>query len=150
MKKMRFCNHCGRLYDERDGGRCTCQREKREYKHASFYDGKGWRALSRFIRVRDFGQDRLAMYFTKFKPEGKLQQRLFDYLIDAQGNPRRLGGGLVVHHIVPREDDATIEYEADNLISLNTHTHEYVHALYGKNKNELEVFLRQVVKAPLP
>ena len=149
---MRFCNRCGRLYDE-NKGKCQCQKNvKREYKHNNFYDRPAWRKLSSYIRVRDFNMDRLALYLAKTgEKDDKTYKLLRDYLIDAYGNVRRLGGAIVVHHIVPREEAYDKQYDIDNLISLNTHTHEYVHQLYCTNhRDDVQRILRDAVQAVLP
>ncbi len=147
---MKFCNHCGRLYDDRDGGKCNCRREKREYRHVKFYDTPGWRALSRFVKTRDYLSDRLAMYFMKFEPVNDIERKLRDYLIDAQGQARQMDGVLIVHHILEREKEPGRAYDQDNLISLNYHTHEYVHQLYNTNKSTVQDLLFKAVRAELP
>lgn len=154
---MRFCNHCHKLYDERSGP-CRCRsKQKRVYSHDNFYDGKAWRALSNYIRMRDYNMDRLALYFflrtetpaDAFKTQG-VYKLLYDYLIDATGQMRRFPGGLVVHHIIPRKENYSLQYDINNLITLNTHTHEYIHQLYGQGKQaECEAILRAAVQADL-
>lgn len=147
---MKFCNHCGRLYEDRDGGKCRCRREKREYRHAKFYDTPGWRALSRFVKTRDYLSDRLAMYFMKYEPANDVEKKLRDYLIDAQGQARKLDGVLIVHHILEREKEPGRAYDQENLITLNYHTHEFVHQLYNTNKSAVQDLLFKAVKAELP
>lgn len=163
---MRYCNHCHKLYDERTG-KCPCRKTVRSpYRHSDFYDGKHWRALSNYIRIRDYDMDRLALYFFRnnffnigeFRTETPVDafnrsgvyKLLYDYLIDATGQMRALGGGLVVHHITPRKENYSLQYDPDNLITLNTHTHEYIHQLYDHGKQEeVERLLREAVKANL-
>lgn len=147
---MKFCNHCGRLYDDRDGGKCSCRREKREYRHIKFYDTPGWRALSRFIKTRDYLHDRLAMYFMKYEPANDVEKKLRDYLINAQGQARQMGGVLIVHHIIEREKEPGRAYDQENLITLEYHTHEYVHQLYNTNKTTVQDLLFKAVRAELP
>lgn len=147
---MRYCNHCHKLYDERKG-KCPCRKtEKRVYKTDSFYTGKAWRALSNYIRMRDYNMDRLALYlFRSGTPADGLSvyKLLYDYLIDVTGNIRTLGGSLVVHHIVPRNENYTLQYDVDNLITLNSHAHEFIHQLYSTGKQEeVMAILREAVK----
>lgn len=147
---MKFCNHCGRLYD---GTRCSCRRDNtKKLYHKSFYDSPAWRKLANYIRVRDYNMDRLSLFLSKkgLKEEG-VYKLLHDYLIDAYGEIRRHSGAIVVHHIVPREENYSMQYDVDNLISLNTHVHEYVHQLYGtKHKEEVQNILREAVHETLP
>lgn len=146
----KFCNHCGRLYETK----CTCRKEKRNYKHINFYDSTAWRSLSNFIRTRDYDLCRLAFYMQKhpYNPEtcSGVYKLLYDYLIDAYGQIRSHGGGinnkLIVHHIVPREDDYSLQYVAENLITLDYHTHEFIHQLYNtKHKKEVQQILKDVI-----
>lgn len=142
----KICNHCGRIYTDR----CNCRKEKRTYNRDSFYDSPAWRSLSRFIRMRDYEQDRLCLYLMKTgRPDGGIAQRLYDYCIDTAGTPR-YRDRLLVHHIVPREDDRTLEYSVDNLITVGNTVHEYIHQLYAQHGQEVQDILRQAVGASLP
>ena len=147
----RICNHCGRLYD---GPKCGCRvkREAGTKYHNSFYDSTAWKAVSRFVRVRDFNMDRLALYFRRIgRPEHGVGVRIYDYVIDAStGEIRRLPGGLVVHHIIPRDEDSSKQYDTDNLISLNSSVHEFIHKLYNTDKEAVQNILREAVKTVLP
>ena len=148
-KPLKFCNHCGRLYS---GTRCSCRKnEKRIYKHDSFYNSKHWVQLSKFIKSRDYLQDRLVMYFMKTgKPENILWQHVYNYVIDATEQPRFTGERLIVHHIVPREDDYSKQYSVDNLITVSNSVHEYIHALYIGNKDSIQQLLSKAVAEELP
>lgn len=149
---MRICNHCGRMYDEHLGG-CSCRtKEKRTYKHIGFYDSTAWRSLSRYIRMRDYEQDRLCMYLMKAgRPkESCIMQRLYDYCIDVTGLPRYRDDRLIVHHIVPREDDYSRQYDVTNLLTVGNAVHEYIHQLYLHHKKETQGILQDAVMASLP
>lgn len=149
---LKFCNHCGRLYKTK----CVCQREKKKENHNNFYSTSYWRQVSDSIKIRDFKLDRLQLFMQR--PElasisirnTKTYNLLHDYLIDVYGNARRFSGSLVVHHIIPIEDDYELRYTTDNLITLNYHTHEYVHQLYKQNKDEVQNILVEAVEANLP
>ena len=149
----KFCNHCHRLYE---GDRCNCRRDttaKRNIYHKKFYDTPAWRSLSRYIRTRDYNMDRLCLYFSRRgRPESKVGVRLHDFLMDATtGQARAFPGVLLVHHIVPREEDYKRQYEIDNLITLNSTVHEYIHQLYGTpDKAEVQRILQDAVQATLP
>lgn len=147
--ERKFCNHCGRLYTDK----CTCIKDKvkKEYKtRENFYDRKEWRKLSLNVRIRDFNIDRLQLYFCKFKPEGNIEKQLYDFLMDTNNQPRSFDGRIVVHHIEPLEDDWKKRLQGDNLISLNYHTHEYVHQLYFNHKEAVQALLKKAVQAELP
>lgn len=154
---LRICNHCGRMYDEHLGG-CSCRtKEKRTYKHENFYDSPRWKALARMIKVRDFCTDRLALYLSRSESpqdaseDARTYKLLRDYLIDVYGNSRRLSERLICHHIIPREDDYSLQYNVDNLISVSNDSHEYIHQLYSQGKQEqVQCILRHAVQATLP
>lgn len=56
----------------------------------------------------------------------------------------------LVHHIVEVEEDSTLVYSADNLISLCESCHQQVHAEYRNgNKTELQTKLRTLTKTPV-
>ena len=115
--------------------------------------------LSKMIRVRDYCSDRLSMYlFRSEMPQDVSEDAvtyklLHDFLIDVTGNERRfsdrfLSNRLICHHIVPRQDDYSLQYDADNLITLSFHTHEYVHQLYAHGrKDKVQTILRNAVRA---
>lgn len=147
---QKICNHCGRLYTDV----CPCKaarRRKYEYKSDDFYNSKAWRSLSRYIRQRDLNSDRLAMYlslsgaYRQVNIPGHIKT-LVDYLILPGGAIRRLSGLIVVHHIIPREDDRSLWYVVDNLISLRHDVHEYIHQLYKTEaKCDIQELLREAV-----
>ena len=148
---LKFCNHCHRLYDSEKG--CSCKKEKREYQHDNFYDTPAWRTLSRYIRTRDFNLDRLQLYFMRKgkQEQNKAYMSLYNFCIDANNQPRKFTGSLLVHHIVPREEEPKLAYKENNLITLNTHTHEYVHQLYTtENKQDVQTILKSAVRCILP
>lgn len=149
--ERRFCNHCGRLYE---GERCSCRRDKppktKSKVRENFYESKAWRKMSYNIRIRDFNMDRLQLYFNKYKPENRIEKMLFDYLIDSNGAGRNFTGRIIVHHIKEIESDWQNRLNEDNLISLNFHTHEYIHQLYFDFKEDVQALLFKAVNADLP
>ena len=152
--EKRFCNRCGKLLNI--GEKCTCKLDvklvnKDNSYHNTFYDSLSWRKLREAVKQRDYNQDRLQLYFVKKgRPEAGVIQQLYDFCIDAYGTPRRFNGRLLVHHIVPREDNYNLQYEKDNLISLNYYVHEYVHELYRNNKTVIQNLLHSAVAETLP
>ena len=116
MVMKKFCNRCGRLIEADEV--CVCRKNvKREYRHIDFYDGKAWRKLSSYIKVRDYMQDRVQLYFGKYQPVGDIEQIIYGYVMDAYGQPRRFGNKLITHHIVPREDNYSLQYYNNYTIS---------------------------------
>lgn len=153
---MRFCSHCGRLYDE-NIGKCSCRKnDKPKYKKEGFYESVRWKKLAKFIKVRDLCLDRLALYLLRSdtvqneNENESVYKMLHDYLIDVDGRIR-YEGKLICHHIVPREDDYNKQWQADNLITVNFFAHEFIHLLYlrGKKK-EVQQILVNAVQATLP
>ena len=150
----KICNYCGKVYIDK----CPCRKhkEKRKYSHDNFYDTKAWRRVADTVRERDYYMDRLALYFLKKKPTDATEdtgtyKTLHTFLIDAYGNVRRHGGALLVHHIIPREEQPEKQYDINNLISLNFHTHEFIHQLYNTcRRDEVIAILQAAVEATLP
>lgn len=145
---MKFCNHCGRLYEDK----CICRKNiKREYVHNNFYDSNGWKSCSRFVRVRDFNLDRLQMYFTKYKPENKTEQNIYNFVMDVNGNPRQFSKRLIVHHVKELESNFSERFNVDNLITLDNTVHEYIHKLYCSDEEDtVKALLFKAIKAELP
>lgn len=152
---MKFCNYCGRLYDEQKG-LCPCRPKKeREWNnkyHKAFYDTKRWRKIRETIKARDFNMDRLQLYFSKTgRPKVKsIEQQIYDYVMDASDVPRKFEGTYIVHHIVPREDNYSLQFNEHNLITLNTYTHEYIHMMYKHCKESVQQLLTKAVDTVLP
>ena len=150
----KICNRCGRLFEDI----CPCRKDiKREYGHDSFYDGKHWKAISRSIKQRDFYCDRLALYLVRSKlPQDASENEyiyklLHGYLIDASGEIRYNSGRLLVHHIIEKTEDASLQYTTGNLITLNFYVHEFIHQLYKTpNKADVQLILKHAVEAVLP
>lgn len=165
----RICNRCGRLYNAEEGCNCNATKraiaERRKYydktKRDSWYNSKAWRATSRTVRARDYNTDRIAMYLfhiravgyelavARFKDKGWYQV-LADHFTAESCGIKRAGELLVVHHIIPREDDKNRWYDTDNLITIYSSTHELIHSLYNtSSKKEVQDFLLSVVQYDL-
>lgn len=151
----KICNRCGRLYENI----CPCRKDtKREYMHDTFYDTGHWKAISRTVKQRDFYSDRLALYLIRSDmPQNANENEytyklLHGYLIDATGEERHMNKGrLLVHHIVSKEEDSSLQYVLDNMITLNFYAHEFIHQLYKTpNKEDVQTILRNAVAATLP
>lgn len=144
----KICNRCGKFYTD------VCPCKKRTYAPTNeFYTTKSWRSLSKFVRQRDMNTDRLSLYlaslYKKFGRDGLegITRSLADYLLTPSGLPKNCHDVLVVHHIVPRDEDEKLLLSADNLITLWHSTHEYVHQLYkGGNKSAVQKILWDALK----
>lgn len=171
----RICSKCGRVYDADLGG-CNCKqsklanlerikyikKNKKPYDYNdSFYNGIGWRKCSRYIRTRDYNTDRLQhyIYFTakngiEFKD--KLMQLTLNDLylnIDDDGTITKkiINDRLLVHHIIPREENKDRWYDFDNLISVFNFAHEFIHSCYlnEKRKQIMQDILFNAVQHPI-
>ena len=107
------CVHCGKKYEA--GKKCGCS-FKREYPAPTgtraLYRGAKWQALRRLIIARYNGLDPWALY------HGRIEY------------------AHTVHHIVTAEDDPDKFYCEDNLIPLSRSSHDEVHVLYRKSKED--------------
>lgn len=107
------CVHCGKRYES--GKKCGCG-FKREYPAPTgtraLYRGAKWQALRRLIIARYNGLDPWALY------HGHIEY------------------AHTVHHIVTAEDDPDKFYYEDNLIPLSRSSHDEVHVLYRRSKED--------------
>ena len=141
----KICNHCGRLYTDRcdcSGARQARRTSTKQYdkKRTDFYSTPSWRAISRTVRVRDYNQDRLKLYLM-YHPLESVSDTLRDIVNTADGHR------LVVHHIEPREENRDRQYDMDNLITLDTNVHDYVHEEYCTDRRDaMRALLRKAVE----
>lgn len=140
----KICNHCGRIYS----GECECRKKNKKYTNTkSYYNNPRWKTLSKSIRERDYNQDRLAMYLSAVDIDDNEIKKLKEFLVLPGNVPRMFDGLIIVHHIIPADEDESLMYEPSNLISLKKDTHEYIHKLYKtKNKKQIQELLRNAVK----
>lgn len=156
----RICNHCGKIYTaERPTDKCPCQKQRRTtytQHHKEFYDSIHWKALAKEIKARDLYTDRLALYINSqnspvfdFYLTGGINI-LINYLKTPTGKYEANKGILIVHHIQPINEEPELRYKKENLITLNKHTHEWVHQIYKtKEKEALQKLLQNAVDATL-
>ena len=129
---------------------------KRLERGGDFYHSPMWIHLANSVRERDSDTDRLQFHLYILAQRGLLKgyypakfltprtkdteravafvlQRLSAVLLDRNGYPRlvNIPGDLTVHHIIPRTDDDTEQWNAQNLITLFPTTHTEVHVLYS-------------------
>ena len=141
----KICNHCGKIYV---GKECECRKKNKKYTNTkNYYNTPRWKRLSKFIRERDYNQDRLAMYLSAVNVDDNEIKKLKEFLVLPGNIPRMFDGLIIVHHIIPVDEDESLMYEPSNLISLKKDTHEYIHKLYKtKNKKKIQELLRNAVK----
>lgn len=142
----KICNHCGKIYFDE----CECRKKNKKYSETkSFYKTKAWRSTSNYVRLRDFKTDRLALFLAVTNKIFDIDvfNKMKNFLVLPNGMVRDLKSILIVHHIVPADEDASLLYDTNNLITLSKDTHELVHQIYKtKNKKALQDLLREAVK----
>lgn len=168
----RICPHCGRTYAVGTQCDCAqSRRKKREQRKdydrlsrnkdaASFYHSSGWEKLSDAVRRRSSYADTLQSYLAILIRRGMLlhyvqnQQTdagrnivktLVSLLVSDTGVPVQFQTKrvrLVVHHVVPRDDDKSREYDPDNLIALLPVVHNLVHDYYDSSDADKESMQR--------
>lgn len=147
----KICNHCGRVYTDV----CTCatatrkreERRKLYRKHHAdnWYNNPHWKACSRAVRVRDLNLDKLKLYVDYNLPYKWNEPAWLTALRDLLGTVKQ--ARLTVHHIEPRDENKSRWYDMENLISLDTVTHDYIHELYfTPAKREVQALLFEAVK----
>lgn len=113
------CIKCNRKLKQ--GERCSCNSNRhREYdrfirdeKSKQFYHSKEWGKLTTLCKSKCNGLDIYELYENNKIVKGELS-----------------------HHIVPVEDDAGKKFDIDNLIYVSQKTHNFIHSIYARSKEE--------------
>ncbi len=173
----KICPHCGKMYDS-DAGKCNCiysqRREQARRKRydkfsrnkasASFYESLQWKLIRNTARHRDLNMDRLQFFLSDSAMRGRIAKllsgkdetfrkvfsKLYYNLVDKNGFPKHIAvkSGLTVHHIIPRDDDKTLQLNLQNLITLTASTHSIVHSIYDaddKQKQACQQILQMAI-----
>jgi len=128
---MAIYRHCGRCGKEiPSGSKCSCLKDRyREYDKYSrdkeakkFYTTKQWR----IVRAHVLSIDEIDVYL--YMTTGEVE------------------AANEVHHIVPRRDDETKEFEVGNLISLTHSTHSKIEMMYKENKGKIIAELTEMLR----
>jgi bacteriophage protein len=113
------CIKCNRKLKQ--GERCSCNSNRhREYdrfirdeKSKQFYHSKEWGKLTTLCKSKCNGLDIYELYENNKIVKGELS-----------------------HHIVPVEDDAGKKFDIGNLIYVSHKTHNFIHSVYARSKEE--------------
>lgn len=136
---------------------------------SSFYNSTAWVKVANAMRRRDGDKDLIQFflfvllrknalidYYPASLPKiyedafRRLIDKLRASLIDANDYPRMLGidGDLLVHHIIPRNEDYSLQYRSNNLITISAAAHNVIHEFYNRNsdcKIAAQSFLKDIL-----
>lgn len=123
-RSLKLCEECTiKITSKRNKAYNSSLRNKEQEK---VYHTKQWDIAKRQVALRDNSLCRLCF------------------------SNRSWTASQLVHHIVEVEEDSTLVYSADNLISLCESCHQQVHAEYRNgNKHEIQSKLRTLTKTPV-
>ena len=113
------CTRCNKKLNK--GEKCSCNNNRhREYdrfsrdeKSKQFYHSKEWGRLTALCKSKCNGLDLYELYENNKIVKGELS-----------------------HHIIPVEDDAGKKFDIDNLIYVSQKTHNFIHSVYTRSKEE--------------
>ena len=113
------CIRCNRKLNK--GEKCGCNSNRhREYdrfsrdeKAKQFYHSKEWARLTALCNSKCNGLDLYELYENNKIVKGELS-----------------------HNIIPVEDDAGKKFDIDNLIYVSQKTHNFIHSVYARSKEE--------------
>lgn len=116
------CTRCNKKLNQ--GERCSCNSDRhREYdrfsrneKAKQFYRSKEWSRLTALCKSKCNGLDLYELYENNKIVKGELS-----------------------HHIIPVEDDTGKKFDIDNLIYVSHKTHNFIHSVYARSKEEKKV-----------
>lgn len=128
---MKICGKCGKKIGINEVCSCTKERHKiydREYRNkdnAEFYHSKAWKQLTKLCKLKANGLD----------------------LYELEVNGKIVKGSLS-HHIEELEDNIDRALDITNLIWVSERTHNYIHSVYNKSKedkNKLKALLFKII-----
>lgn len=128
---MKVCGKCGKKIEATKTCECSKSRHKvydREYRkkdNAEFYNSKAWKQLTKLCKLQANGLD---MY------ELEVNNRIIK--------------GTLSHHIEELEEDINRALDITNLIWVSEKTHNYIHSVYNKSKedkNKLKALLFKII-----
>ena len=128
---MKVCGKCGKKIEATKTCECSKSRHKvydREYRkkdNAEFYNSKAWKQLTKLCKLQANGLD---MY------ELEVNNRIIK--------------GTLSHHIEELEEDINRALDITNLIWVSEKTHNYIHSVYNKrkeDKNKLKALLFKII-----
>ena len=119
---QKICARCGKPYFGHECKACSAKRAKRynefdrDQVKNSVYTRREWKAAKRYVLARDKGICRMCY---SINPNKVLQDSV-----------------LTVHHIVPVEDDSSLWYDHNNLITVCSKHHQEIHGRYNAGIRE--------------
>lgn len=117
------CKYCGIVNKPH-----ICPKVKRKYDYKR--EDKQVYASSKYRKVRN-------QAIKEYK-----NTCLLTLLIDKKIKPAE-----ETHHIVEINDDISLAYDFDNLITLSSYRHEWIHSLYkSEDKEEIQEILRELCR----
>lgn len=128
---MKICGKCGKKIGINEVCSCTKERHKvydREFRNkdnAEFYHSKAWKQLTKLCKLKANGLD---MY--ELEVNGKIVK------------------GSLSHHIEELEENRDRGLDITNLIWVSEKTHNYIHSIYNKSKedkNKLKALLFKII-----
>lgn len=128
----KICGRCNQLYTGYKCPNCTKERNKRYNKYERDQErnavyGGAWESTKLNVLARDKGMCQMCY---------SIDKRLnFDYPI--------------VHHIVPVEDDQSLWYDNNNLITVCAKHHQFIHKQYHVSiteKKRMQSRLRAMIE----
>lgn len=126
MSRLIACSSCGRIHQR--GYVCEIKRKRKtDYQNAredtGIYYSNRWRTIRGQVLEE---HNHICLY--SFYVEGKIIK------------------ATDVHHIIELNDNSSLAYEEDNLISLSKEKHRLIHELYKEDKKKIQEQLREFKK----
>lgn len=126
MSRLIACSMCGRIHQR--GYVCEIKRKRKtDYQNAredtGIYYSNRWRTIRGQV-LEEYNH--ICLY--SFYVEGKIIK------------------ATDVHHIIELNDNSSLAYEEDNLISLSKEKHRLIHELYKEDKKKIQEQLREFKK----
>ena len=126
MSRLIACSSCGRVHQR--GYVCEIKRKRKtDYQNAredtGIYYSNRWRTIRGQVLEE---HNHICLY--SFYVEKKIIK------------------ATDVHHIIELNDNSSLAYEEDNLISLSKEKHRLIHELYKEDKKKIQEQLREFKK----
>ena len=128
---MKICGKCGKKIEATKTCECNKSRHKvydrecRNKDNAEFYHSKAWKQLTKLCKLKANGLD----------------------LYELEVN-NKIVKGTLSHHIEELEEARDRALDITNLIWVSEKTHNYIHSVYNKSKedkNKLKALLFKIV-----
>ena len=121
-----LCIKCNKKINK--GEKCKCRNRNKDYDRFNrnketkiFYHSKEWSRLTALCKSKCNGLDLYELYKNNKIVKGELS-----------------------HHIIPVEDDAGKKFDIDNLIYVSQKTHNFIHSVYARSKEEKKALQKKL------